>query len=478
MAFVVFAIASFAWGNIESDSVFCQLSGFALAIGIESSDIAVLLIALHSAMYIFRPRSGLYPYRQVAYLVFYLYPALAACLAFIKGNGYENMGHYCYLRTDRRWARLALSWVPRYFICASIVVIYVFIYLYIRRRMGDYGRRRSEAMQPQPGKGPASPPLSPRLCYNGLLLSAASSRRSSATDTITAAKDHQTPTSSMGLNRLGSARSSADVPQAGGPVKWNWPGFTQAQSSSGHARPSTDDACDPMSLDSSLLSPPPPAAHPPPPHPNPATDAPPAITTTPFSSFSSSSATPDMPSQQKKTARQLRSLFTYPLVYIVIWLFPFVSHILGYDDDSRAHAAAPPPHWLLIVSIISLSVQGAADCVVFLTREKPWRHAGGRGFLAALGKRWVWRWRRGVGGKGGVGRTREEVLVDGRLARERREGEVVDERGRGRLPMGTRMGKGEVREWWDVYGDGDMEEGLDDEWGREEGVVAVRRDVV
>lgn len=525
--FVVFPIVTFAWGSVSSDSAFCQLSGFALAVGIESSDIAVLLIAVHSAMYIFRPRSGLYPYRKFAYAVFYLYPLLAACLAFIGGNGYENMGHYCYLRTDRSWARLSLSWVPRYIICTSIVIIYVFIYFYIRRRMGDYGRRRSEAMQTtQPPRGSVTGQLATRLRYHGLIPSTPCSRRSSATDTISAAKDRLAPASSIGPVRSGSTRTSTEV-------KWNWPGFT-AQISGGSSHLSVDDTRDPVSPNSAgLLSPPvahtprpsPPTAevppeplpgnsrvsfsrsqpddnhlHPPKPtrsHLSPApyssiatstttttttTSSPPVEPTSPLLTLTPTMTDPTQAKQHKKTLRQLRSLFIYPLVYIVVWLFPFISHILGHDDSSVGSPHNhPPPAWLLVVSIISLCVQGAADCVVFMARERPWRYAEGRGFLVGLGKRWGWRFsggrglRLGSASQVGVGRTREEALVDGRLARERREGEVAFEREvrGGRVP-----GSGGGREWWDVYeegGRGGVEES-DDEV-EEEGQVEVRQEV-
>lgn len=64
--------------------------------------------------------------------------------------------------------------------------------------------------------------------------------------------------------------------------------------------------------------------------------------------------------------------------------------------------------------------------------------------------------RRRVGRSGAVGRTREEMLVDGRLARQRREGEVEDERKRrwmrGNGGMGTVRGTTtREREWWEVY---------------------------
>ncbi|KAH6856243.1 G protein-coupled glucose receptor regulating Gpa2-domain-containing protein [Chaetomium sp. MPI-CAGE-AT-0009] len=500
---VIFAIVSFVRGGIRSDSAFCQISGFALAVGIESSDIAVLLIALHSAMYIFRPRAGLYPYRRRAYLGFYLYPILAACLAFIGGNGYENMGPYCYLRTDRSWARLGLSWVPRYIICASIVVIYVSIYFYIRRKMGDYGRRRSEAMQPQPLRGSIGSPWAPRLRYNGLLFSALSSRRTSATDTIGTAKDPLRPPSSIGPAWPASARTSVDIQRPRScSVKWNWHGFTHTHSPEGSGL-SGDDSTDPISPASPTFLSPPAAAHTPRPSVLPSTDAntdiinnnhytgrasPPrpqrqatpdagtddedAPDSSPIlSPTGGGSASPfititspedDDPAQtrqQKKTLRQLRSLFAYPLVYIILWLFPFVSHVLGYDDDpADPGRGGAPPHWLLVVSIVSLSVQGAVDCVLFLLRETPWRHARGRAFWPSLGRRWASAFGcRGGDNRGprgdGVGRTREEMLVYGRLARERREGEVVVERERGVVASASRAAAG--REWWDGWAEGE-----------------------
>ncbi|KAK2067041.1 hypothetical protein P8C59_000810 [Phyllachora maydis] len=206
--FTIFPIVSFARGPIPSDSAFCQASGFFLTFGIESSDVAVLLIAVHSIMYIFRPQSGLYPHRRVAYAVWFLFPLAIASLAFINGSGYENIGHYCYLNTDQSWARLWLSWVPRYVICGTILVLYVFVYAYVRRKMDAYGRRSSAAAaaaaataacpRPLPSQGGLTPPLhgglgplplaadaarppaTPPMAYHGLIPSTPSSRRGSA----------------------------------------------------------------------------------------------------------------------------------------------------------------------------------------------------------------------------------------------------------------------------------------------------------
>ncbi|GAB1319290.1 G protein-coupled receptor gpr1 [Madurella fahalii] len=524
-AYVIFPIVSLVRGNVESDSTFCQLSGFTLAIGIESADVAILLIALHSVMYIFRPRSGLYPYRRVAYLVFYLFPATTASLAFIRGYGYENVGQYCYLRTDRTWTRLMLSWIPRYFICISIVLIYAFIYLYIWKRIGDYGRRSSEAVQQcRWPSASGSVPATPRICYHGLIPSTPSSRRTSVVDTVSASKDRRRPASSISTIQTGNGSAQAEI-------QWNWTGFTQAQSL-GRSTPEADETGDPLTPDLPPISSPPPA-HSPQPRAAPITDCPPArasrdsihhpplasstkrpshsagpndsaghkkrihsltpllsrlhkIRTRTASSSSSiaephhaappsppaplssvaddcSSPTAGVVSQQRdRVRRQLRSLFVYPLAYMVVWLFPFVSHILGYDDNNNNPDRAAgggggeeDPRWLLVVGIISLCVQGAVDCALFMLREKPWRHAAeGRGFLGSL-----WSIVRSRGG-GIAGRTREEMLVDGRLARERREEEILVERAAREGSVGRPKA---VREWWEMDGDGGSDDDDDDD---------------
>ncbi|KAK0667783.1 G protein-coupled glucose receptor regulating Gpa2-domain-containing protein [Cercophora samala] len=593
-AFVVFPLVSLYRGNIESDSAFCQFSGFALAIGIESSDVAILLIALHSVMYIFRPKSGLYPYRHIAYSVFYLFPVSTACLAFINGNGFENVGHYCYLRTDNGWSRLALSWVPRYLICASIIGIYAFIYIYIRKRMDDYGRRSSTSLPHPQGLGGGgeqtnqqpheqrrqlgSPILAlPRMSYHGLIPSTPSSKRTSTSETFNLVKTRQMSASTVSTVRVEDTRNPDPSFAGGSPsrpsvshprrsIQWNWGGFNQATTS---PDVSVDDAHDPLSaVDPGLPSPPPatlaasPASTAPiveqsprratvlsdpypgslpndtffnrplasscPTHPgggdlestggqhSPCSTGSTKVTNSskrilslpniftmlrrgPSDRSSSAGDTlmsggtrmtaqtntagnypagatylnastlafepaggSDVSKNRDKIRRQLRSLFVYPLVYMIIWTFPFVSHVMGYDDSVKKN----DPQWLLILGILSLSVQGMVDCLLFAVREQPWRHASGRKVGEVVRKRlgyyFGW-WAGGNSKKGGggttAGRTREEILVDGRLARERREGEIVSEREENNRWRGRRAG----REWWDVVVDLEGGEGEDDD---------------
>ncbi|QUC16755.1 uncharacterized protein UV8b_00996 [Ustilaginoidea virens] len=120
-----------AHGNVSSTSTICQISGFFLSVGIEACDLAVLLMAAHTALYILRGRSGLYPYRYLAYILVAAVSLMLASLAFINQPAFFNSGPYCYLPHQPGWTSRALSWIPRYVIIAAIMLTYTFIYVYV-----------------------------------------------------------------------------------------------------------------------------------------------------------------------------------------------------------------------------------------------------------------------------------------------------------------------------------------------------------
>lgn len=66
--------------------------------------------------------------------------------------------------------------------------------------------------------------------------------------------------------------------------------------------------------------------------------------------------------------RQMRFMMFYPVVYVLLWLFPFVLHVLQYTD----RFAASPPRVLAALSIVELTTFGLVNSVVFCMREKPW----------------------------------------------------------------------------------------------------------
>jgi G protein-coupled receptor GPR1 len=154
-----------------------------------------------------------------------------------------------------------------------------------------------------------------------------------------------------------------------------------------------------------------------------------------------------------KIRRQLRFLFIYPLVYIGMWILPFVSHVLQYDD----RYALNPPFALTCVTTISICIQAAVDCWLFSTREKPWRHIPGSNgsFWASLK---FWSGWKGMGKRRvvpGPGKTREEMVREARAAYRRRDEELAQrkeqvEKGHAHAPTdATKRGE---RSWWEAAG--------------------------
>lgn len=156
----------------------------------------------------------------------------------------------------------------------------------------------------------------------------------------------------------------------------------------------------------------------------------------------------EMVRTRDKIRRQLRFLFIYPLVYMGMWVVPFVSHVLQYDDKFATHS----PFALSAISTVFICSQAAVDCWLFSTREKPWKHIPGSDgtFWGSL-KFWTgWK---GVSKRRvvrGPGKTRDEMLREARAAHRRREMEVSQlEAGHGSRPESVAR---RDREWWEHSG--------------------------
>lgn len=149
-------------GPVASEAAICQASSFFLLVGFEACDVAVALVALHTALYIFRGRGGLHPYRRPAFALFLAVPLLLASLAFVNRPAFTNSGRYCHLPSKPRWPSLALNWVPRCLMLVAICFTYVATYLHVQVLMNRVGAIAHG------GRLPAPPPTPP-IAHHGLL---------------------------------------------------------------------------------------------------------------------------------------------------------------------------------------------------------------------------------------------------------------------------------------------------------------------
>ncbi|KAI0379206.1 G protein-coupled glucose receptor regulating Gpa2-domain-containing protein [Hypomontagnella monticulosa] len=508
---VICPLAFFARVPIDSASAFCQISGFFLAVSIEASDIAVLLIAIHTALFILKPRgtrgaSGLYPYRRIAYTFWGIMPIALAATVPITGGRFQNNGTHCYLPVHPSWYLRALSWVPRYIIFAFIIVTYTILYLYIAIRMQRFGKdqRRASILhaahldhhrdhhRDHGDHGEEAPPTPP-IADHGLLDSARQSlakddearcRQISVTSTTsTLNSGNGTPTrigpasrssikwnvvdfandsttesrprqesQALLLNQVSSGSSSGKeiAIRAPEPAHVNLPRLSQQSTQSYFfwKPPSSVGSRDLMGSVSNMVNH---TLHRKPPQSMKSRGS------TSMSSSSHDETEEVMRRSREKQQRQLRLLFVYPLIYMLTWISPFVCHVLRFDAyNGSGYQSANDPLALQIVSLTSLCIGAAVDCGFFTAWEKPWLHLRG-GFWEGLAlrlriKRPIRRRRRGVG------RNSEERFLDARTARVRREQEENIENqnneaaaAAGRTSrLGPRMSASTQRQWWDV----------------------------
>ncbi|KAI9686167.1 MAG: hypothetical protein M1822_003822 [Bathelium mastoideum] len=85
------------------------------------------------------------------------------------------------------------------------------------------------------------------------------------------------------------------------------------------------------------------------------------------------SVDPAFAKRRRAIIHQLRLLFIYPILYIALWLVPFILHCYQYND----YYAKYPPFVLTLLAYFSLSIMGAVNGIVFNVKERPWRHISG-----------------------------------------------------------------------------------------------------
>ncbi|CCX07349.1 G protein-coupled glucose receptor regulating Gpa2-domain-containing protein [Pyronema domesticum] len=432
------AVVFSSGGNITSESRFCQTAGFMMSMGIEASDFAVLAIAVHSALYIFRPgmgaigEGGLFRYRYYVYATWLAFSIVMPSLAFLnKEPAYTAQGTFCYLPVRPFWYRLALAWIPRYLILLTIMTLYAAIYIYVRMRFRTFRTSVGastldvDTIDLAPPEHPSQETQRlPSIDSHGLIPPSpcplTASRQPSdsgqpfARALLAPPNDRANMSSSSdGSQDCSSRRGSAVFPSGA---------------------PSTTDA-DRTSQDKRRQ-------------------------------IKEETANEEARRRRIAISRQLRLLFIYPLVYALMWLPPLFSHALQFTDRFVMKPSFP----LHCVVAFTLPFQCFVDCWLFTIREKPWRYIpeSSRG-------NWFRRYGFGLskykgksteigaeeGGDEGW-RRRKHLSFEARKAYERRDAETKDAAKEwfGREES-IRTRKPE-RSWWDVE-DQQIEEDFEEE---------------
>ncbi|EMD69824.1 hypothetical protein COCSADRAFT_214219 [Bipolaris sorokiniana ND90Pr] len=410
------------------------------------------MIAIHIALQVFRPSGqapseGLHPYKYYVYAGVFCAPTISAGLAFLNTQGaYRLQGAYCLLPTRPFWYRLALAWIPRYFIILVIISLAIAIYTYVgwefknynsmSRKLGyilnnDLTRASINISASQtkaslfgdgyvPSEEFATQPASIMTQQKNSCLH---SRCTSTTSQKAVTVPERRYSASLACNELCGAPGPTSILAAStspttpsfvrstrrfhgkhtGPAR---PPLVSIPSGQNVGRVEYDDSLHPCvsSSHTNILS----------------------ASTPTLNAFPGASSTPELallepPSpglnrmirQRARIHRQLRLTFIYPIVYTLMWVAPFVYHCMMYSD----YYVRQPIWGIRLASSFCIVSMGFVNCLVFSLQEKPWRGiATSDGTL--LGSFFVWngrndRWTRRLRGRsrsaGAGGDPRGEV---------------------------------------------------------------------
>ncbi|KAF3905035.1 hypothetical protein AA313_de0205315 [Arthrobotrys entomopaga] len=353
--------------SAANTSEFCQASGFFFAFGIESADFCILFIAIHAAVSIFLPRtgpagkSGLYRWRHTVYTIIVAIPLIMAGLAFTNpARAFVAQTTWCYLPVRPFWYRLALAWIPRYIIMFAITSMYLAIYIYVKVTFRAYRARfrtsdfDTDATQPS-------------------VLETTRSRSRTSTDRRGSVlsmfgttfkipgiggKTEKHPGESVEIDPVvtrirqisegdghddeieviggGAPGQTIDIEKA--PAELHYDGDQRHGTGGSSTYNSTSRIVGQNQMSQ-------------------------------ISGAGTTESEEALRRRQYAIQRQLRFLFIYPCVYVLIWIVPLINHSLQYSQ----HFAERPSFPLVCISAVAVPIQGAVDCLLFSLREKPWR---------------------------------------------------------------------------------------------------------
>jgi len=346
------------------------------------------------------PRYGLNPLRLYVNAFLAVAPFFLAGLAFINPRGaYEYNAGVCWLPIQPVWYRLALSWIPRYMIFITIIVLSFTVYFHVGKQFASFqqvwssSRSDSHAHRWRHHRHVAFDSGSFNTAFtinrqNGIqnlptVLPAESGdapniRHISITEFLPTSRTNHGQDRDLGIHEDFECMSRAliEPPEA----------ITHSAGNSSNIPLTPLPAVEEPEGDNLDLAPSFHAGRD-----APRTKSVPGRVRSAWKAVSGSVTTSDgranpkaernisenaannmLEAKRQTIMLQIRMNFTYPIVYIALWIFPFILQCMQY----KAEYAKTPPPGLSALSIMCISSMGFANSLIFLIREQPWTILG------------------------------------------------------------------------------------------------------
>ncbi|KAL3421102.1 plasma membrane g protein coupled receptor that interacts with the heterotrimeric g protein a [Phlyctema vagabunda] len=337
LAYMALPIAAWAGMGVGSHSKYCQVSGFLMAATVEATDFVIVLIAVQTALLVFRQYrdpgfGGLFQHRYILYVAWIVIPCAMASIAFVNNkDAYVSMGPFCYLPIRPVWYRLTMAFIPRSLVFLSILGIYSAIYIHTMRSLKEIREAENSSsthqlyLEETERLNSTASSMSPKNedMFNFTQEQRRHFNDNNNPDITLTEKEHSKVQSSL----IGSRIRAMAVP--------------------------VEQEHEPGSEFSTLIS---------------STASSTGKSQRPISAANRGMST--MEQKRTEIQRQLRLLFVYPVVYLAMWIYPMVCQVLAW---SPLYTAGYLPFGFRFVWGIFLAAQPGVECIVFLLREKPWQ---------------------------------------------------------------------------------------------------------
>lgn len=368
---------------------------------------------------------GLYRIRYWVLAGWFIVPNVIVSLAFINsGSAFIAQGGFCTLPIRPFWYRLALSWVPRYLIWFFVMGVAIRIYRHVGYEFKVFGMEEDQSSTSGIGIGGGTESRGTQMSQAGHRVAAAMqwshSNRSDAAETekqnqrddgIAPDEDVTIPALPQRPQLPGDTYSPEFDPKRRQSVP-NWPSLFGGSIAARNEMPSSPNtkpisrsnpnsrrgsrqmaggaAVDtedfalmpptfPTQRQSSAVSTTASMKSGAPSENNMAGLSPitehrtTSVARAPTLMNEDNAATRAIQQRRRAIQRQLRLLFIYPVVYLLMWIMPFVSHAMNYSN----HYAQHPIFAVSLLSIFAQNIMGLVDVCIFCWREKPWSHVPG-----------------------------------------------------------------------------------------------------
>lgn len=331
-------------------------------------DFAVFFVSLHIALQVLctpKPNAaGLLNYRHFVYTANVLIPCILVSCTFTKSKRpYVREGPFCHLPVRPIPYRLALYWIPRYIVWISILGLAIAVYFRIKFKLNVFEAVEKRSSTSLRVNSVFSHQLHKKSSYanQNMLLSTSKALKTKVARLSRGSQDSTNwqefskvswipeKTSQLASDKIvdqENIRTPSDIPPKAISPRSAGLRSTLNDGNRTAVEVQTTDSL-PVNPDAGLI----------------------------MSGISAQSSQKlsnlnIMAESRRRIRKQLRLLFVYPAVYLLMWTIPLIAHGFKYSD----RYARQPLYILSLLSLLFRILIGTVDCIVFCIREKPWHH--------------------------------------------------------------------------------------------------------